>query len=784
MHHKFYRSGYIIWVVIIALLFVGIAISSLPAQIMNQIYVGSRPIGMGGAFSAVANDANAIYWNPAGLPLLQRQELTTMYGNLFGSKLGFTNTYLGYVFPLKEKHALGVDWYHFGFSDTELGYKQNKLSLSYGIRPWRFFSAGLNLKMVDTDMTLDKNSIGKSRGYGLDFGLMFYPLSRVQIAFMGQDLTGTSVSYDNGVSEEIFPRNYRFGAAFLPFEGTTFAVDIDDRLHVGAEYIPFSMMALRAGFQRTIRHVGNYTRKNIYAGGAGFKWKFLRLDYVYEYDPDLPSTHRFSLSFFYNPSLVSVKSARINPNPVFRSLYRNYEKEIFAEVILKNSAQDPLPVSVDLQVPTVLDQPARINLVLPPQSTQSYPLSVAFPNAIISSDRSSYDNLVQPALIVSYAQERTQKQATYSMQPVYVLGRNKINWNVPERVAAFITQDNETIDRFARTVVQQYNTLIRDKFSNSNIGRAMVLFDALGKLGIVYQIDQKLPWFKITQDSTIFDTVQYPTELLASKIGDCDDCMVLFITLMENLGIDTMVLDVSAPGEGHIYMMFDSGIKPENAKNFFLSETEYVIYKDRVWIPVETTMYGFPFMDAWRNGASEYHRRKEQGFIKEIDVAEARAQYTAGVVPQVDVNPPPKEVIDELLTLDVQNFDERVRQMALASGVSLDNPDGLYDAGATYLNLNRLNDAMQMFEKALAMRPNFGDALNAIGVIHTKRREYDKAIDFYRKALSQLPNDAGIRLNVAITYFLMGRGNEAMEEYKNAVKLDHEYEGMLDIFKK
>ena len=34
--------------------------------------IAARPLGMGGAFLAVADDANALAWNPAGLPRLQR----------------------------------------------------------------------------------------------------------------------------------------------------------------------------------------------------------------------------------------------------------------------------------------------------------------------------------------------------------------------------------------------------------------------------------------------------------------------------------------------------------------------------------------------------------------------------------------------------------------------------------------------------------------------------------------------------------------------------------------
>jgi tetratricopeptide (TPR) repeat protein len=96
--------------------------------------------------------------------------------------------------------------------------------------------------------------------------------------------------------------------------------------------------------------------------------------------------------------------------------------------------------------------------------------------------------------------------------------------------------------------------------------------------------------------------------------------------------------------------------------------------------------------------------------------------------------------------------------------------------------MNRLSDAEEMFKKALDLRPGFGDALNALGVIETKRRNYQQALEYYREALSQRPNDAGIRMNVAITYYLLGRRAEAEEEYENAVELDENYEGMLDIF--
>ena len=58
--------------------------------------------------------------------------------------------------------------------------------------------------------------------------------------------------------------------------------------------------------------------------------------------------------------------------------------------------------------------------------------------------------------------------------------------------------------------------------------------------------------------------------MLRDKIGDCDDLTALFGSLMANLGIETMFLDVFKPGAGHIFVMFDSGINLMMLENIFL----------------------------------------------------------------------------------------------------------------------------------------------------------------------------------------------------------------------
>ena len=41
--------------------------AALPIEVSRPLYVGARALGIGNAFTAVADDATAGFWNPAGL---------------------------------------------------------------------------------------------------------------------------------------------------------------------------------------------------------------------------------------------------------------------------------------------------------------------------------------------------------------------------------------------------------------------------------------------------------------------------------------------------------------------------------------------------------------------------------------------------------------------------------------------------------------------------------------------------------------------------------------------
>jgi tetratricopeptide (TPR) repeat protein len=100
----------------------------------EDLGAGARGPGMGNAFTAIADDVYAIYYNPAGLALLARPELAAAYtqhlaGLSDGS--GLNTSFLGYVYPLRRGNgALGAAMQNFSIDGSF--YSERAFYLSYG----------------------------------------------------------------------------------------------------------------------------------------------------------------------------------------------------------------------------------------------------------------------------------------------------------------------------------------------------------------------------------------------------------------------------------------------------------------------------------------------------------------------------------------------------------------------------------------------------------------------------------------------------------------------------
>ncbi|MBT3180233.1 MAG: tetratricopeptide repeat protein [Candidatus Marinimicrobia bacterium] len=757
------------------LLFSLLFVSALIAQ-FDQLFVGTRPLSMGGAFIAVADDANAITWNPAGLPGLRRTEFTTTYADLYA--MGITQSYVGLVRPFSDRIALGFDWSNVGFDDKELLYAENKLNFALGYQPHKMFSLGFTLKYLMRDMQLDGTSYGKSSGIGYDAGILIQPLKNLKMGLGLYDLGGTQVAYKDKTSEVILGQAFKLGISYMPIDVLTLAADFGDRFHFGAEYIFANRISFRAGMQHDF---SGSEKILVPSAGVSLKFKSIVVEYGYESHPYLESTHRMTFALQLSPAVVSITSTIINHNPIFRSLHRYYESEPFIKVGLKNISDADLPVNVSLYVPTMMDNPHSESITLPPKSEEEYEIGISFSSDILTSKKATFDNLVQPEVKVSYKQGGEEKIAQKKMESSYVLGKGKLTWSNPDMIACYVTPADPVVDKFARDFIQYYTPVLNSYFGRSNLGRGIILYDALGTHGLVYNIDLETPFLDIADDKTAFDTVKYPGDMLRDKIGDCDDLTTLYGSLMGNLGIETMFLDVFKPGAGHIFLMFDSGVKPDEVGKYFLDETEVVVLNDKVWIPIEATLVGKPFFSAWKQGAMKYNEMKEGNFVNEISVKEASAKYLAGSHITQDMPIPEIDGINDLLKEDIKQYGMWLEQIVYNSvGNKLEKAEDYYDGGVKYMEFGRYKEAIDMLETAINMKPFFPDAINTLGVCYTKKENFEKAIEFYEKALEQSGDHAGYMLNIAISHFMMGNKGVAKLKYNEVVLVDPVFAGKLD----
>jgi len=75
--------------------------------------IGPRAIGMGSAFTALADDASAVYWNPAGLSQLSSYELEVSASPVnFDSRFGFPYySSIQFIMPIAKENTLGISFF-------------------------------------------------------------------------------------------------------------------------------------------------------------------------------------------------------------------------------------------------------------------------------------------------------------------------------------------------------------------------------------------------------------------------------------------------------------------------------------------------------------------------------------------------------------------------------------------------------------------------------------------------------------------------------------------------
>lgn len=266
-----------------------------------DIGVGARALGMGGAYTALADDANALYWNPAGLSKLEKREFTASHAELFEStRLDF----LAYAHPTnKGTFAAGLTYLSQGklegrdsLGRRTAGYDASDAALSLGYaRNLEFAELGTTVKYLQSHIAgTQAQSVAADIGAKRAF-------DRVSVGAALRNL-GPGLKYQDQRND--LPLRLAVGAAYRFEGGHATAAEVVNGprgagtdASFGGEYQAVKSVFLRAG----------YTTRTTITGGSGFdvargltlglgfrngKWS---LDYAILPSGELGRAHRFSL---------------------------------------------------------------------------------------------------------------------------------------------------------------------------------------------------------------------------------------------------------------------------------------------------------------------------------------------------------------------------------------------------------------------------------------------------------------------------------------------------------
>lgn len=288
-----------------------------------KIGIGARATAMGGAFVALANDASAMYWNPAGVAQAKQNEIILSH---IEWPADIQYEYVGYIQHIRGIGSLGLSCSFLHTADMPVtteyqphgtgeffGYSDMMFGLTYALRMTDRFSFGMTAKYVREDI-----AELAMQGWMIDLGTYYWTGFKtlrfaVSLVNFGPNLRPSGIFQKKTKDGNFIPQQYeafspptifRIGSAINLIEHENHVlissiqvnhpVDNAENVVFGVAYSFLKQLELRGGYKV------NYDEER-FTFGAGFFMAVaeiqFKIDYSYSDFERLGTTHQFSLGF-------------------------------------------------------------------------------------------------------------------------------------------------------------------------------------------------------------------------------------------------------------------------------------------------------------------------------------------------------------------------------------------------------------------------------------------------------------------------------------------------------
>lgn len=298
--------------------------------------IGAKANGMGGAYSSIANDATALYWNPAGVAGLNEYQIYFSHSALFAD---IDLNFVGFVIPAGSFGNIGISVDYLDYGEMELTSELNPEGTgeTFGAASYAFglslarniteeFALGITAKYIREDI-FNSSASGIAFDIGTIFVTPFYGVKfssaitnyGSKMKMNGQDLlrqydsdpqnTGNNESVDAYLGTDDFdlPLRLQIGLSrdfqFLNNQRLTIAVDAahpndnNQWVNVGSELALFNeMIFLRGGYKTLFL---DDSQEGLTMGFglnySGLEFFRIAFDYAYQQYEYLDDIHTFGV---------------------------------------------------------------------------------------------------------------------------------------------------------------------------------------------------------------------------------------------------------------------------------------------------------------------------------------------------------------------------------------------------------------------------------------------------------------------------------------------------------
>jgi len=300
-----------------------------------KVGVGARAVGMAGAYTALSDDAYAVYWNPAGLALPVGKSLAFTHNDYFE---GLNQEYFGFTLPAEESGplkrllpaggnlGLGLNYFYYpkdmerrsGLNEADplvpaspvegkFGAYDLALSAAYGFNYGRGLRLGGAFKFIRQSIDTESgNTVALDLGGLYDFNWLDRPFTAgFAVQNLGPGVKLVSKSFP-------LPLTFRAGLSHRIYEkGLLLSMDLYKPVDnypsaaLGLEQPLSNKLFLRAGY-RLRQHGNELGAFSGLAAGIGFVHERFGFDYAFSPFGDLGVSHRISLAFRFQSPVAPV----------------------------------------------------------------------------------------------------------------------------------------------------------------------------------------------------------------------------------------------------------------------------------------------------------------------------------------------------------------------------------------------------------------------------------------------------------------------------------------------